>query len=426
MNSATAIFVALVASASTAYAQKAVLPCEAYWNASAVFVGRVESVRREGTNRVLSVAVVDPFRGVSSSAVDVTLVMPRQGCSLLLKPGSEHFVYADRRADGGLSSSACSFTRLADDASADLEYARAVRQGTAPTGYLTGHVTVGRRTIAGKDVGLIGPAPMLTVNLSTADVTVATTRTSGDTGWFRVDGPGAGSYRLSLELPDGFYVDGSSREVTLLDARGCANVDAVMYEDGHVNGRVVDAGGRPVAGLTLELGPPNGSAGRRTVTDRDGRYELTKIPAGRFLLSVPADRRQASRLFFPGADVATTASRIALTAGERKRLEDFRIPSKHAYVPVSGVVLDADGTPAEGARVFLKGVGDDDRIVSEPVVADFMGRFVIAARAGAEYGLFAERPRPGGRTVRVDSTDTVRVTAAEKPTLVRLTLARRY
>ena len=32
-------------------------------------------------------------------------------------------------------------------------------------------------------------------------------------------------------------------------------------------------------------------------------------------------------------------------------------------------------------------------------MADFMGRFVIAARAGTDYGLFAERARPGGSAV---------------------------
>ena len=89
-------------------------------------------------------------------------------------------------------------------------------------------------------------------------------------------------------------------------------------------------------------------------------------------------------------------------------------------------MFDADGTPAEGARVYLKGVGEDDRIVSEPVAADFMGRFVIAARAGTDYRLFAERARPGGRSSRVDSTDQMRLIAVDGLKPVRLTLARRY
>ena len=95
-------------------------------------------------------------------------------------------------------------------------------------------------------------------------------------------------------------------------------------------------------------------------------------------------------------------------------------------MPVSGVVFDTDGTPAEGARVYLKGVGDDDRIVSEPVEVDFVGRFVIAALSGTDYLLFAERTRPGGRASRVDSTDQLRLTAVDGLKPVRLTLERRY
>ncbi len=95
-------------------------------------------------------------------------------------------------------------------------------------------------------------------------------------------------------------------------------------------------------------------------------------------------------------------------------------------MPIAGVVFDAEGVPAEGARVFLKGVAENERIVSGPVTADFMGRFVIAARAGVDYRLFAERPRLDGRTSRVDSADVLRLTAADGLKPVRLTLKRRY
>ncbi len=120
------------------------------------------------------------------------------------------------------------------------------------------------------------------------------------------------------------------------------------------------------------------------------------------------------------------ATRVGLAAGEHLGLADFRLPADQSYVPVSGVVFDADGMPAEGARVYLKGVGEDDRIVSEPVAVDFVGRFVIAALAGTDYLLFAERSRPEGRSSRMDSTDQLRLTAVEGLKPVRLRLERRY
>ena len=149
------------------------------------------------------------------------------------------------------------------------------------------------------------------------------------------------------------------------------------------------------------------------------------------MLSVPAgpslDGEGGSpRILHPGVESVGRATRVALTAGQRLELADFRLPASHAYVPISGVVFDPDGAPAEGARVYLKGVGRNDPIVSEPVAADFMGRFVIAARAGAGYGLFAERARPGGSSSRVDSADEMRLVAVDGLKPVRLTLARRY
>ena len=218
-------------------------------------------------------------------------------------------------------------------------------------------------------------------------------------GDFRVESRGPGTYRVSVNVPERFYSDDPATTVTLRDPRSCAAVAATLHDNGQVAGRVVDAAGRPVAGLTMEFGPSGKGPGTRIVTGRDGRYALARVPPGRFVLSVPAGPSPASggrtaRLFYPGVEALTASSRIAVAPGARTNLADFRIPAHHQYVAVSGVVFDADGTPAEGARVFLKGVGEEDRIVSEPVAADFMGGFVIAARAGTEYRLFAERSRP--------------------------------
>jgi hypothetical protein len=55
-----------------------------------------------------------------------------------------------------------------------------------------------------------------------------------------------------------------------------------------------------------------------------------------------------------------------------------------------------------------------------------MGRFVIAARSGVDYILFAERSRPGERSGRVDSTDPLPVTATTVLPPLRLSLHRRY
>ena len=400
-----------------------------------MFVGRVEAVKRAGTNRIISFVVLEGFRGVSSSTIDVSTGPAGQRCSLSFAIGHEYILFADRAAgangaaSGGLTTSRCLGTRDVEDAGAELAYGRSVKQGTVPTGHISGRVLLESRDLAGKSTGVSRPAPDITVIIARDEASDTTVTDAA--GEFRVESRGPGTYRVNVNVPERFYSDAPATTVTLRDPRSCASVDIALHDNGQITGRVVDTAGRPVAGLTIELGPSRmGGGGRRTVTDRDGRYLLSRVPSGRFVVSVPAGPSPAGgravRLFHPGVESLAASTRIALDAGERETLVDFTIPVHHKYVAVSGVVFDADGTPAEGARVYLKAVGEDDRIVSEPVAADFMGGFVIAARAGTEYRLFAERTRPGGRPSRVDSTDQVRLTAADGLEPVRLTLERRY
>jgi hypothetical protein len=109
-------------------------------------------------------------------------------------------------------------------------------------------------------------------------------------------------------------------------------------------------------------------------------------------------------------------------AGERVALGDFRIPPSLKYVALSGFVLDADGRPAEGARVYLKGLADDAPIVHGPIEVDFLGRFVVSALSGTECRLFAERARDH----RVDSTEQLQMTLVDGMQPQRLVLRRRY
>ena len=415
-------------------------PCEAYWNASAVFVGRVETIKRVGTTRLVSFTVLDGLRGVTASTLEVSTEPAGQRCSLPFKIGHEYIVYAARSEGGALTTSRCLRTRDVEDAGADLAYARDVKQGSAGAGQITGRVMVVPRDLTGKAAG--PPMPLPDIAVTVARDGVAESMATDRAGDFRVESRGPGTYRVSVTVPERFYSDAPSSLVTLGDQRSCAHVVQTLHDNGQVTGRVIDASGRPIAGLTIELDTASSlsmtpdswrrrGGGRRTVTDRGGRYTLGRIPAGRFVLSLPPAPARATsggllRVFYPGAELPSAATRVTLAAGERRDLADFRIPAGQKYVAVSGVVFDAGGAPAEGARVFLKGVGEGDRIVSEPVVADFMGRFVIAAREGFEYRIFAERAREAGRPSSVDSADEVTLTAVEGLKPVRLTLERRY
>jgi hypothetical protein len=126
-------------------------PCAAYWLASTVFVGRVESIARERGGRRVTYAVVEGFRGVSSSTVDVVDAASERGCWRPVQTGREYFVYASRGSSGSaLTTRRCSRAREVEDAAADLAYVRGLADGSAAGGRITGQVLLGHRDLHGK------------------------------------------------------------------------------------------------------------------------------------------------------------------------------------------------------------------------------------------------------------------------------------
>jgi hypothetical protein len=409
-------------------------PCSAFWNASAVFSGRVESIERAGQHRRVTFTVLDAYRGADVLAhrsaqreggrgtiVEVASVAP---CAARFRQGREFIVYAGRATDrmGSLFVD-CSRTRELDDAAADLSYARSVVDGSAPVGSISGQVLIIPHDLARRGVGPAVPAAEIAVRVATSGADDRTvTNVAGD---FSATARGAGAYHVSLELPPHLSAETAHAKIDLPDPRACGAVEFRLAYDGRLSGRVLDAAGRPSTGLTVEVSTTNLAQRRLAVTDRGGRYEFTGMPAGRFVIGVtsgPARDGKAPRTFLPGVSQVSAASRVILGAGERATAPDFRLPAAVRYVAISGLVLDADALPAGGAQVYVKGPAEGDRIVGEPVAVDFMGRFVVAILAGSEHAIFAERRRG----TRVDSSEQVRIASGEAQKPIRLVLQRRY
>lgn len=410
-------------------------PCAAYWRADAIFVGRVEATVGSGEARAVRLTVLESFAALSSSVVDVAIGSAAMRCgSGVYRPRREYFVYAVRDAGGRLAAIPCDRVRPVEDAAADLSYARSVRDGTAPGGSIGGQVVVARHDLSGRRLGTTAPVKGLPVRIekeaapgaASAQETVVT----NEGGDFSVNARGAGRYAVWPDLRGRYLVEADVPPVELRDPRACAAVDLVVRENGRVAGRVVDTAGRPIEGLTLDLSTSTLAQRVRAITDRSGQYEFSRVPSGRFVLGIDlrglapgtATAARHPRVFFPGVDTASAAARVAVTAGDRVVLADFIVPAYASLVTVGGVVLDADGTPAEGARVYLKSAADGGRILAEPAVADFLGRFMLSLVAGGEYHVFAER----ARGTRVDSSPPARLRAASAAVPLKLVLQRRY
>jgi hypothetical protein len=384
--------------------------------------------------RTVRFTILESFKGISGSTVDVRTTVGGATCGYKFVKGREYLVYAAVEPGGALTTSVCTRTRPADKAQADLEYARSVAVGGAPLGRISGPVLlITRDLLTGRH--RTRPMRSAAVTVRGGELFSATTQ-SNRGGEFAVTGLEPGAYTLGIDLAGFFRVEVSPEPVVIRDARGCAVAQANVYPDGRVSGRILDASGKPVRGLTVDLTIPRmsngGTSGNnpdrlRALTGDDGSYELTGVPPGRFVVGISTGRDPGYRLrvYHPGVTQQSDAAMFSVPAGGRIALGDFVLPASVRLLEISGVVFDSELTPVDGARVYLRGPAERDFLLTEAVVTDASGRFTIAAME-QEYLLFAERARPGIGHGGMDSTDLLRIVPTPGRASVRLTLRPRY
>jgi hypothetical protein len=106
---------------------------------------------------------------------------------------------------------------------------------------------------------------------------------------------------------------------------------------GSISGQVTKDG-KPAAGVSIVMGPPNSAAraDARTITDEAGRFQLTQVPAGRYLI-------QAMAPAFIGPKYQMSAREgIAINLADGETVEGVDIALARGGV-ITGKVIDANG-----------------------------------------------------------------------------------
>jgi hypothetical protein len=178
-------------------------------------------------------------------------------------------------------------------------------------------------------------------------------------------------------------------------AQGPSVLQSAPKNSARISGRVVAAAtGRPLSRATVRLSGGGNPAMTRTVlTDRNGEYDITDLPAGRY--SFVASRTAFIPQNFDQPRPFARYRLLELAEGEHLDGMNF---SLHRGAAITGVITDEAGDPLEGAYVVAmrEQFGPNGRVFypaglsPTPIQTDDEGRYRV-------YGL-----RPG--TYRVMAT----------------------
>jgi 5-hydroxyisourate hydrolase-like protein (transthyretin family) len=224
--------------------------------------------------------------------------------------------------------------------------------------------------------------------------------TNGE-GKYEVPTIPAGTYRVTPMLPLNTKTSEYSLEPFDVKDRGCVVRDFTVENDSRVAGRLVDADGKPVKGVQVELLPAFGrssdswTGGDRDWTEEDGRFEFEEVPTGSYVLAVnridaPDDDAPFPTAFYPNTQQRAAAAILEVGRGQKISELVFRLPARLDSRAVHGIVTWADGRPAVNVEVYLEDVERLGWCVNGcSSKTDQHGTFLLKAYAGRRYRIRA-------------------------------------
>jgi 5-hydroxyisourate hydrolase-like protein (transthyretin family) len=400
-------------------------PCEAYGDASTVFVGtvtfstttKIKEAGFEFTKRLVRLHVDRPLRNIEASEVEILTGLGDADCGYGFRLGGQYLVYAYGDDKKTLSTNICTRTRPLSEATADLEYIRGL--STAPPGgTISGEVRLRRASHAYEDT----LPPVKDVRILFEGPNKQFERKTDSEGKYSISGLPPGTYKVRIDLPEGLSIYNPEVEVKVYD-RGCREAFFLVEPDTRLTGKVLDAQGMSAADVLMELVPVTreGNAYPSYVrTDKEGRYVMKLVKPGRYHLGVRIVGSAGStyvpypQTYYPGVKDRSQATVISISEGQRVELHELVLPPRFIERTLNGILVDSNGTPVAGAVVWLKERQYDDGDMPYRRETDSEGRFSYPVYEGIKYSLNAY-VESGGRTEKRSSPLEVVITSNQEP-----------
>src|ERR1700677_522221 len=237
-------------------------PCVEYSAVPMIFLGTVTETIEAGLFRM---RVDKAYKGISEETVILYDSGMCDGPSLYV--GEQYLMYTHDDGSGYLPFRGCTRSRNVKYAEEDLAFLNSL-PGAAPTGTISGHVTM--RTGGVTKTG--NPLSGASVEISNNETKATTTTDSS--GRYSFAGLQPGSYGVTASKP-GFTSNDFEEDDATVEARGCAVVNLLLNKNwpGTIRGRVIRSDGTPVQpGLSLDLIRVEGK-GRRSKVGASDRLD---------------------------------------------------------------------------------------------------------------------------------------------------------
>ena len=207
--------------------------------------------------------------------------------------------------------------------------------------------------------------------------------------------------RYSASIVGGEFGQPEMRSVKqveiMLEPKKHASVDIVFTIENHVRGRVIGPRGKPLSRVCVYLlGPDKEGWGPSNCTNEQGRFEITAIPPGEYVLVANKDGKPSNdepfpRIFYPNVSERDRAAVINIRAGDTLDNMDIVISKLEETITIEGVLRYSDGHPVVEESVKFKVAKPDSKVdgdVSERT--DSAGRFRLKVLKGLTGELAGE------------------------------------
>lgn len=309
-------------------------------------------------SRRARIRVDEPFGGLAPDVreTDIYTGFGNGDCGVPFKPGEMYLIEANVQKDGTASAGICGFTRRLDEAGGFLRVLRQRRDGK-PVPSLVGQVARNDRDFNGQ-YGTLAPQPLanLLVRLKAGGKVYQThADAKGLYAFYQLP---SGKYQFAPDLPLGTTLSWSGSDGPQphfeLHAGACQVHDIQVFSSGSIQGRILDASGKPLLNAFVYIVPAGGTVlpkRRELYGELQGKEEFFKfvrIPPGEYLIVVNPDdsldpKFPYRRTFFPGVDDRASAAIITIRGGEQIKDVDIRLVQQFAPRHLTARVTWADG-----------------------------------------------------------------------------------